>query len=317
MIIYNTPMTTKSVKNFIERFAVLWPILAGVCWGIVGVFVRGLDSSGLDNVTIVFTRTSIGFLLTMLYILLTNPSDIRAKARDLPWLLLVAVFGAVGFMLVFNVTVTELSLSLTSVMLSTAPVFVLIISAIIFKEKITLKKIICMILAFVGCAMLSGILDPGATIHFSRLGITMGVLTAIMNACYILISKKVMTKGYGPFAVCFYSFLFASIMLAPFVDWHALATYLATGTATFPVHGTAGAIIYLLMQSICTSLLPSVAYMYGMLYVDAGKVAILEGGAEPSAALLAGLIIYSELPTIIGFAGMIISVVAIMVLARE
>lgn len=304
-------------KNFIERFAVLWPILAGVCWGVTGIFVRGLDSSGLDNVTIVFTRTIIGMVLTLIYILTTDPSGIRAKAKDLPWFLAVSVCGVIGFMLVFNIAVIELSLSLTSVMLSTAPVFVILISALIFGEKITLKKTVCMIMAFIGCAMLSGVLDPGAAVHFSNIGIFMGILTALMNALYILVSKKVMTKGYGPFAVCFYSFLFSCIMLAPFVDWHALATYLVSGTEAFPIRGTAGAIIFLLLQSIVTSLLPSISYMYGMKYVDAGKVAILEGGAEPSAALLAGLIIYSELPTIIGFAGMIVSVVAITVLARE
>lgn len=256
-------------------------------------------------------------LLTLIYILVTDPSDIRVKVRDLPWFLAVSLMGAVGFMLVFNIAATELTLSLTSVMLSTAPVFVLIISAVVFREKITLTKVICMILAFIGCAMLSGVLDPGATFHFSRLGIIMGILTALMNAFYILVSKKVMTKGYGPFAVCFYSFLFATFMLAPFTDWHALAAYLLAGPAHFPIQGTAGAVIYLLLQSIVTSLLPSVTYMYGMKYVDAGKVAILECGAEPCAALLAGLIIYSELPTLIGFAGMVIAVVAIMILARE
>lgn len=310
--------TTKTQhKNSIERFAVLLPILAGICWGIVGVFVRGLDSSGLDNLTIVFTRTSIGCILSFIFLLVTDRASIRAKASDIPYFLAATAFGSFGFMVVYNIAVIELSLSLATVMLSTAPVFVLIISAIIFKEKITLKKIICMVLAFIGCAMLSGILDPGATIHYSKIGLLMGILTAICNGLYILTSKKVMTKGYGPFVVCFYSFLFASIVLAPFIDWHDLMIFMVTGPANAPVKGTAGAIIYLLIQSIVTSLLPSVAYMYGMKYVDAGKVAILEGGAEPAASLLTGLLIYSELPTPLGFAGMIVAIVAIIVLSRE
>lgn len=310
-------MTISEKKNFIERFAVCWPVLAGVCWGAGGVFIRCLNSSGLDNPTIVFTRSCVGCVLCLLYILFTDRKQIRIDIKDMPVFLAITLSGCIGFMLVYNIAVTELSLSLTSVMLSTAPVFVLLISAVVFKERITLKKSICMIAAFIGCAMLSGILDPGTSVHFSRFGLLMGILTAVFNGSYILISKKAMTKGYGPFVVCFYSFLLCSIIMAPFVDWQDIFHILAVGPASFPFSGTLSAVIFFLSQSICTSLLPSVAYMYGMKYVDAGKVAILEGGSEPSAALLAGLILYGELPSLIGFAGMIISVVAIMVLARD
>ena len=310
-------MTETNSTSFTKRFAVLWPILAGICWGSCGIFIRGLDHFGLDNLTIVFVRALVGCILSLLFLLIVDRKSIAVNPKDVPLLLLATFFGAFGFMIVYNIAIVELSLSLATVLLSTAPVFVLLISAVVFNEKITLKKVVCMVLAFVGCAMLSGILDLGASIHYSKFGLLMGVLTALCNGMYILTSKKVMSKGYGPFTVCFWAFLFTSIALGPFIDWHGLGSFMAAGPITFPVHGTVGAILYLLVMSIGTSLLPSVAYMYGMKYVDAGKVAILEGGAEPAAALLAGLFIYSELPSLLGFAGMIISVVAIMMLARE
>ena len=54
-----------------------------------------------------------------------------------------------------------------------------------------------------------------------------------------------------------------------------------------------------------------------MRHVEAGRVAILQSGAEPTAAFLAGLILYAEMPTAMGLAGMIITVIALMILSGD
>ena len=304
-------------SNSIKRLAILGPIIAGACWGGCGYFIRGLTDAGLDNPTIVFTREIFGTGLLLVYMLLTDRSGLRIKVRDVPSMLSVTIVGSVFFNFSYNIAVVELSLSLTSVMLATAPVFVLLISAVIFKEKITARKIICMFLAFGGCAMLSGILDPGAEVHAGKLGLLMGICMALCNGVYILTSKNVMTKGYGPLTVCLYIYAFAAVILVPFTDWNALSEFMAVGPSDFIIKGPVGAFIYLLLQSFFSSVLPSITYMLGMKYIDAGKVAILEAGAEPSSALIVGLVIYGELPTPVGFAGMILAILSIMVLARE
>lgn len=304
-------------SNSLKRIAVLGPIIAGACWGGCGYFIRGLTEAGLDNPTLVFTRELFGTGLVFLFLLVTDRQGLAVKLKDLPAIIAVSLVGAILFNFAYNIAVVELSLSLTSVMMATAPVFVLLISAVIFKEKITAKKVICMILAFVGCAMLSGILDPGGTVHFSKLGLLMGVCVALCNGIYILTSKNVMTKGYSPMTVCLYIYIVATIALIPFTDWHTLSEFMAAGPSNFIIKGPAGAFIFLLLQSVFASVLPSIAYMLGMKYVDAGKVAILEAGAEPCAALSVGFIFYGELPTPVGFAGMIMAIVSIMVLARE
>ena len=97
-------------------------------------------------------------------------------------------------------------------------------------------------------------------------------------------------------------------MLAPFIDWDVFLGYIADTPAQ--------ASIVLLTQCIVTSILPQVAYIVGLRYVEAGTTAILEGGAEPTAALLAGVIVYSEVPSLIGFAGVVVTVVALAVLAK-
>ena len=117
-------------EEHLNRY-VLLPILAGTCWGLAGVFVRELAKAGLDNPTIVFTRTSVCALLTLLYILIADrrrkpadsgqqsPADsgqqdrprslLYMQPRDLPYAAAIAVFGSVLLMIAYNIAAISLS----------------------------------------------------------------------------------------------------------------------------------------------------------------------------------------------------------------
>lgn len=301
-------MNDTTFADHFKRAAVLLPILAGVCWGIAGIFVRILEAEGLDNPTIVFTRTSVGTILLFLYIIFTDRGRLPVKVKDTPILAAISLFGSILLMIAYNYAVMHLSLAMAAILLCLAPVFVLLISSPLLGEKITRKKVVCMILAFAGCAMLSGIFEEGA-VAFHGLGILMGLASAVLNALFILLSKLIAGRGYSSFTVTMYTSLFATIMLAPFIDWNALAYFFSSG----PFKGT----VILITQSVCTSLIPSMAYISAMKYVEASKTAILESGAEPTSAMLAGLIIFAEVPTLIGVCGMVITIIALSVLALD
>ena len=64
-----------------------------------------------------------------------------------------------GLNLCYNFAINELTLSLSAVLLSLAPIFVLILASILFKEKLTLQKTVCAILALIGCILSSGVLE--------------------------------------------------------------------------------------------------------------------------------------------------------------
>lgn len=291
-----------------KKLAVLLPVVAGICWGITGIFIRYLDGTGLDNPSIVFTRTAVGTILLFLYILLTDRSKLKIKLRDLPLMLAMSLVGSIGLMIFYNIAALRLTLSLAAVLLSLSPIVVLIASAIIFKEKVTLRKVLCMTGAIVGCAMLCGVFDVGG-LRWDTWGMIAGFASTICNGLYIIISRISTDKGYSTFTICLYSFFFASIMLIPFTDWQTLGEFMASDIA--------GSSVFLILQSVCTSLMPSVTYMLGIKYVETGRAAILEGGSEPAAAMIVGIIIYSEIPTVLGVAGMILTIVALTLLSCD
>ena len=306
-------MDSERTHNRIDLY-VLLPIVSGACWGLAGIFVRVFTEAGLDNPTIVFTRTAVCTLLTLIYILIKDRKRepgartlLYIRLRDLPFVLAIAVFGSLILMICYNIAVKTLSLSLAAILLCTAPIFVLLISAVVFHEKITLKKVICMLVALTGCAFLSGLFSGG--LYWSGFGLLMGAAAALCNAVFIIMSKAIAIRGYSSFTVTFWASLFASLILCFIIDWHALISYLAAS----PLSGT----LLMLTQSVITSLLPSLIYVVAMRHVEAGRVAILQSGAEPTAAFLAGLLLYAETPTPAGLIGMAITILALMVLAGD
>jgi drug/metabolite transporter (DMT)-like permease len=55
-------------------------------------------------------------------------------------------------------------------------------------------------------------------------------------------------------------------------------------------------------------------YTLALVYVETGKAAILTAGGEPTAAMLFGIIFFSEVPTILSFIGLVITIIALSII---
>ena len=98
----------------------------------------------------------------MLFLLITDRKKLKIDKKDLKWF-----FGTgLGSLFVNNLcyaeTVQRASLSVAVVLLYTAPFFVMILSAVFFKEKLTVQKITALILSFAGCILVVGLSDGNA-----------------------------------------------------------------------------------------------------------------------------------------------------------
>lgn len=292
-----------------KRIALLLPILSGTCWGSAGVFVRVLYEAGFDNITITFSRLVITALLLMLTLLVYDRGLFRIRAGDLPFLAICGISGYVFMNICYNVAINLLSMSLASILLCTAPVFVIILGSILFHEKITRIRVLCMLGALVGCFLLSGILDTGG-LKWSVYGLLMGVGASLSNAAYVLSSNELADKRkVHPLTVTFYTCSLAVLLMIPLADHHMILQFVADRPGT--------GVIFMVAHAVVVSLLPNLSYTVSMKYADAGVVSILASGAEPTSALLFGLFLYAEIPTVPGVIGMIIVVVSIIVLTRS
>ena len=140
-----------------KKLYLILPIFAGIMFGSSGIFVRTLTQNGIDSTTLLFLRFSIAIIPILLAILLTNRELLKIDLSDIP-LFLVCSVCIIGLNLCYNESMNSIPLSLAAVLLSLAPIYVLIFAYILFGEKITSKKLICMFLAIFGCLLMTGVL---------------------------------------------------------------------------------------------------------------------------------------------------------------
>ena len=292
-----------------KKFALLLPLLAGTCWGCCGVFVRVLDEAGFNNITITFSRVIIVVILLGLFTLIRDKSLFRLELRQLPIIILVGLSGQFFFNLCYNISILELSLSLATILLCTAPVFVIFFSSILFKEKITPTRVICMFGVLAGCILLSGVIESGG-LMWSVLGLAMGVATSICNAVVTMLTNEAADIRKIPvLTIQFYAALFALIPMLPFVDYSTLGSFVASSPAFN--------IPYLVAYALIAALIPNIVFNIAFKFNDASIVSILASGAEPTSALILGLLMFKEVPTVFGIIGMILVIGAIIVLSKS
>ena len=290
-----------------KKIYLILPIIAGILFGSSGIFVRTLTQNGIDSTTLLFLRFSIAIIPILIAILATDRGLFKISLKDIP-LFLVCSACIVGLNLCYNESMNTVPLSLAAVLLSLAPIYVLIIAYFLFGEKITSKKVICMILAISGCILMTGILESDMG-NIPLFGITSGIGAGLFWAVYLMASKKSIENGNHTFTILFYSIIFISIALIPFTDFGDISNFISINPLL--------TVIFLILHSTFSFAMPYILSTVSLNHMDSGTSSILLSGAEPFAALLFGFLIYSEIPTVMMFCGFILTVAAMTMLSRS
>ena len=186
--------------------------------------------------------------------------------------------------------------------------FVLLLGAVFFHEKITPVKVSCMLAAVVGCALISGVFDSHSELVWSSVGILTGLGSAFFNAIYTINSKQLTERNYHALTINIYVFAITTLILTPFADWNAIGAFVSAA----PLKGSA----FYFAQALVTSILPNFFYAFSIKYIDSGNAAILSCGAEPTAAMLLGILLYTEIPAPSGLLGLALTISALIVLTK-
>ena len=275
-------------------------------FGSGGVFVRTLTQNGIDSTTLLFLRFSIAIIPILIAILLTDKKLLKINLKDIP-LFLICAMCIVGLNLCYNESMNSISLSLAAVLLSLAPIYVLIFAYVLFREKITSRKIICMILAVFGCILMTGLLENSIA-DIPVMGILSGTGAGLFWAVYLMASKKSIENGKHTYTILFYSIIFLSLALLPFTNFNQINAFVNINPVL--------TILFLIIHSTFSFALPYIFSTVSLKYIDSGISSILLSGAEPFAALIFGFLVYSEIPTILMFVGFLVTIISMTLLNK-
>lgn len=265
-----------------KKLAVFFVLLAGTLWGCIGIFVRRYNEIGLSSMQTVAVRMVIAAVLFSLFVLIYKRSLFKIRLKDI-WIFIGSGVISVGLFTYCYFSSIELSsLSVAAVLLYTAPAFVMLFSLIFFKEKMTIPKAISLVLAVLGCAMTTGVI--GGMLNVTLAGFLFGLGSGICYALYSIFSRFALNRGYEPFTITLYTFLFSAVFCLCVTDIRPVVR------VVFADWGSAG---YALLFALVSCVLPYVFYTLGLKYIRSSTASII-ATVEPVVATIIGAVVFSE-----------------------
>ena len=188
-------------------------LITSMCiFGTIGVLRRYIP---LSSSLIALVRGVVGSIFLLLVCLITHRKlDRNAIKQNF---LLLALSGAgIGFnwILLFE-AYNYTSVATATLCYYLAPILVILASPMVLKEKLTVKKMICTIIALIGMVLISGITDAGFSGIAELKGILYGLSAALLYASVILMNKKM--PGVPSYDKTIFQLSLASIALLPYV----------------------------------------------------------------------------------------------------
>lgn len=276
-------------------------IISGAClWGLIALFFKFLSACGFSPLQVVTLRVLVAALLMTAIILKIDPGLLKIRWRD-SWLFIgTGLLSLVFFNYCYFRAIDGSSISIAVLLLYTAPVFVMLLSLILFGEKFTGRKMLALLATFCGCGLITGIF--ASKLALTAEAFAFGLASGFGYALYSIFGKLALRR-YSTLTITAYTFYFATLGALPLADPQQLFTLLADWRAA------AGALAIAL---ICT-VAPYLLYTRGLQDVDAGQASILST-LEPLVAAAIGIFVFGEEVTAAKILGMALILASIFIL---
>jgi len=293
------------MKNERTGISVIFVIFAGVCWGIISIFIRKLDAWGFDSFDIMFFRAWVSALFLFIYLLITKRKLLKISLKDIWMFIGTGLLSLTFFTFCYFTTIVRSGASVAVVLLYTSPIFVMLMSAVVFKEKITLKKIVALIVTFVGCILVAGIVGSG--IKMDAMSLLIGLGAGFGYALYSIFAGFAVKK-YSSITITLYTLVFSGVALL-FIckPGEIVRKSLSVGPQILP---------YILGIALLCTVAPYLLYTFGLKYMEKSRAAVLVT-VEPLVGTLLGIFAYKEDAGITKLVGIALIFVAVILLSVE
>ena len=276
-------------------------LAAAALWGCIGVFFKLLSAAGLDAMQSVAVRVIISAVIYTVWLLFTDRSALKIRLRDCIYFIGTGICSLLFFNWCYFNAIERSGMTVAVVLLYTAPIFVMLMSAAVFREKITKLKAAALVLTFCGCVLVTGALSSGTKPEPAA--VLFGLGSGFGYALYSIFGKLALRR-YTSKTVTAYSFIFGAVGILPFVRFREV------GAAVSTPSGALGAVCI----AVLCCILPYILYTAGLEKVEPGRAAML-ATLEPVVGAVLGMAVYREEVTVSKLLGVLVVVGAICLLS--
>lgn len=248
-------------------------------FGTIGIFVRFIP---LPSSVIALSRGITGTLFLLIFVKLKKIalSPETVKRRLAPLCITGGLIGANWILLFESYRYT--SIATATLCYYMAPIFIILASPLVLREKLTWKKLLCVLAALFGMFFVSGAAESGPLPSGALKGIALGIGAAAFYACVILLNKKLSdVPAYDRTIVQLAS---SSAVILPYV---LLTENIAR------LHASPGALLLLLCVGIIHTGLAYAIYFGSMTTLKAQTAALLSY-VDPVVALILSALVLNE-----------------------
>lgn len=277
-------------------------VIGSACYGLNPLFALPLYQKGLTPDSVLFYRYFFAILFLALLMKYHGQSFTLKRNEILPLAIMGILFSISSLTLFMSYNYMDAGIASTILFLY--PIMVAVISAVVFREKLSLMTTIAIALAFWGISLLN---ENGSGKPLNMIGLSLVVLSALSYAIYLIGVNRSVLKSMPTEKLTFYSILFGiSIYL---IRLNCL-TDLQPFTSPF-----------MWMNAIGLALLPTVISLITItasIHLIGSTPTSILGALEPVTALVCGVLVFGEVLTFKNIIGilMVLSAVTVIVTVR-
>ncbi|PKQ61103.1 hypothetical protein BZG02_16800 [Labilibaculum filiforme] len=275
-------------------------LLSAIFFGLLPFFAIKTYAEGFDINSLLLYRYGFAFALIGLFCAYKKIS-IQINKKQFSLLLIASFVGTMMTTYTLFLSYQYISSGLASTLHFVYPIITLVLAGIIYKEKLTSRKIIALTLSLLGIALVS--VGSGLTINV--MGVLLALVSGFFYALYILCLANAELKKISPFTVVFWIFGITALLFfvkCLFAD--GINTNL-TGTALF----------YIVNLSFWSTFLAVVLFYLGMKYTGPGNASLLST-LEPLTGILAGAFVFNEVMDLKSFLAISLILTSVLIVIQ-
>lgn len=273
---------------------------AGVLWGLISLFVHVLQADGLTSLQIVFFRNLLAAVILGGVIVAKERKLPRFRLRDLWMFIGTGMISIALFNYCYFAALERSSVAVASLLLYTSPVFIMVLSEILFHERLTRQKLLALAMTVAGCACITGVCSESQAVAGTT--VLLGLGSGLFYGLYSIFGKFAL-REYSATTVSFYTFVFAAVATAPFCGADSVRF----------IAGHPRDLLVGIGLAVVSTVIPFLLYTAGLNGIQASKAAVL-AIVEPLVASLLGVIAFGDSFTVWTLLGMVLIFGAIAVL---
>lgn len=261
---------------------------ATLCWGAAATFGKSIFNGKLfagdpaiSPLVLTQARTTFAAAILTIFLLLRNgTSGLRINRRDLFLCALTGTLGLAGSNFFYYWAIQRTTVAVAITVQYTSPVWVLLFMVTRGRQRLTMTRVLAVLLALMGIALITGLVPSG--MKLSAAGVGAAILAAFSFSFYNITAQGLVARNH-PLKIMAYALLSSAVLwLVLDPPWRLMAR-----------HYTGGQWAFLFLFSCLSMLLPYVFYFNGLKYLDPTR-AVITSGLEPVFASLFAFVFVHE-----------------------